>query len=201
MIHFVYRTKRWMASKTYSKCILVYPRQLALERAPLGLPKGLGLKSSSHQSFLKKMNHANNLMAKTLQPWRRHERLAARCQVPLESTCHYCVAPWWVWGRQLTGWNLGWLATCLLSPCSTFLRALSQHVCWMMLTVLWRLFLASCQLIDINWSMHPLPLCPEFHRWTNSFPRGQWCKVGHSFPIWLRVPSQLQTLWRCQKIQ
>lgn len=36
----VQRTKRWMASNEYSKCLLVYPRQLALERAPLGLPAG-----------------------------------------------------------------------------------------------------------------------------------------------------------------
>ena len=36
------RTKRWMASKTYSKCFLLYPRLLALERAPLGLPAGHG---------------------------------------------------------------------------------------------------------------------------------------------------------------
>ena len=36
------RTKRWMASKEYSRCILLYPRLLALQRAPLGLPAGGG---------------------------------------------------------------------------------------------------------------------------------------------------------------
>ena len=37
---FVHRTKQWMASPTYDKTILVYPRQIALEKLQIGLPQG-----------------------------------------------------------------------------------------------------------------------------------------------------------------
>lgn len=39
-ISFVHRTKQWMASPTYDKTILVYPRDVALEHLQIGLPQG-----------------------------------------------------------------------------------------------------------------------------------------------------------------
>lgn len=54
----VCRTKQWMASKEYSETLLLYPRYLALDRLPLGLPSGVsssanGLEKSTlaHQKF------------------------------------------------------------------------------------------------------------------------------------------------------
>lgn len=35
------RTKQWMASEDFSLTTVLYPRQLALTRLPLGLPRGV----------------------------------------------------------------------------------------------------------------------------------------------------------------
>lgn len=36
----VRRTKQFMSSETFNKTVVIYPRQLAFERMPVGLPQG-----------------------------------------------------------------------------------------------------------------------------------------------------------------
>ena len=110
------RTKRWMASSEYTTCTLLYPRLLALERVPLGLPTGQG-----YQSCFKVVNLMRLLLLWltffALQSSLRSVKLDPSLPITLASFCQPCVLPFLAWANVLTGWKNGLRALCHRCHC------------------------------------------------------------------------------------